>query len=227
MRHRNFGRKLGRNTAHLRALFRNMAASLVLHGRIETTLAKAKELRTFVEPLITKAIRLRRTLPGGSRKPNAAQQARALHLRRLIASRLPQAATMKGEDGDRLLSRREIVAYLSDEIAPRYLKRPGGYTRIRRLGFRKGDNAPWAILELVPGEADKAAAETPKVEAPEKKKASFFRRGKAEAAAEDEKRDARTAAEKPPRKAEAEAERKPARKAEPAPERKPSKKGDR
>ncbi|NMC70881.1 MAG: 50S ribosomal protein L17 [Myxococcales bacterium] len=226
MRHRNFGRKLGRNTAHLRALFRNMAASLVLHGRIETTLAKAKELRTFVEPLITKAIHLRRTLPAGSRKPTADQQARALHLRRLIAARLPQAATMKGEDGDRRLSRRELVAYLADEIAPRYLSRPGGYTRIRRLGFRKGDNAPWAILEMVPGETA-AAAETPKVEAPEKKKkASFFRRGKAEAAAEDEKRDTGHT-EKHARKAEAKAERKPAKKAEPAPERKPVKKGDR
>jgi len=188
MRHRKFGRKLGRNTAHLRALFRNMAASLVLHGRIETTLAKAKELRTFVEPLITKAIHLRRTLPTGSRKPTAEQQTRAVHLRRQIAARLPQGATRKAEDGDRRLNRRELVAYLADEIAPRYLQRPGGYTRIRRIGFRKGDNAPLAILELVPGEA--AAAETSKVEAPAKKKrASFFRRGKAEAAAEDEKRD--------------------------------------
>lgn len=194
MRHRKFGRKLGRNTAHLRALFRNMAASLVLHGRIETTLAKAKELRTFVEPLITKSIHLHRALPAGSRKPTAEQQARGLHLRRLIAARLPQGATMKGEDGDRMLNRRELVTYLLEEIAPRYLKRPGGYTRIRRLGFRKGDNAPMVILELVPGDAVKTAAEAPKAGTPEKKKrASFFRRGKAEAAAEDEKREARPA----------------------------------
>ncbi|MBN1769879.1 MAG: 50S ribosomal protein L17 [Deltaproteobacteria bacterium] len=220
MRHRKFGRKLGRNSAHLRALFRNMAASLVLHGRIETTIAKAKELRTYVEPLITKAIRLRRELPAGSRKLSAEQQERGLHLRRLIAARLPQAATMKGEDGDRLLNRRELVAYLLEEIAPRYLKRPGGYTRIRRLGFRKGDNAPLAILELVPGEAVKS--ESHKEAAPEKKKkASFFRRGKAEAAAEDEKRDARVG-QKPARPA-----RQAAPKVEKKVERRATKKGDR
>lgn len=221
MRHRKFGRKLGRNTAHLRALFRNMSASLVLHGRIETTLAKAKELRTFVEPLITKAIHLRRELPTGSRKPTAEQQERGLFLRRLIAARLPQGATMKGEDGDRMLNRRELVAFLLDEIAPRYMKRPGGYTRIRRLGFRKGDNAPLVILELVPGDAVKSE-ESAKPAAPEKKKkASFFRRGKAEAAAEDEKRDAHRPVEKPARPA------KPVKQAEKPATPRPTKKGDR
>jgi large subunit ribosomal protein L17 len=189
MRHRKFGHKLGRNTAHLRALFRNMTASLLVHGRIETTLAKAKELRTFAEPLITKAIKLRRILPSGDKKPSAEVGERALHMRRLIGEGFPAAATMKGEGGDRLLSRRELVAFIVDDIAPRYLKRPGGYTRIRRLGFRKGDNAPLVILELVPGEAPKSE-EKPKAGATEKKKrAGFFRRSKAEAVAEDEKRD--------------------------------------
>jgi large subunit ribosomal protein L17 len=189
MRHRKFGHKLGRNTAHLRALFRNMTASLLMHGRIETTLAKAKELRTFAEPLITKAIKLRRILPSGNKKPTAEVSELALHMRRMIGEGFPTAATMKGQDGDRLLSRRELVAFIVDDIAPRYLKRPGGYTRIRRLGFRKGDDAPIVILELVPGEAVKSE-EKPKDQAPEKKKrAGFFRRSKAEAAAEDEKRD--------------------------------------
>jgi len=213
MRHRKFGRKLGRNSAHLRALFRNMTASLLLHGRIETTLAKAKELRSFAEPVITKAIRLRRVLPAGNRKPSDEVRAQALHLRRLIARHLPQAATMKGEGGDRFLTRHELLAYLLDDIAPRYMKRPGGYTRIRRLGFRKGDNAPLVILELVPGEVVKDE-DKPKAEAPEKKKrAGFFRRSKAEAAAEDEKRDKPAEAETKAKKVEA----KPAKKTEKKP----------
>jgi large subunit ribosomal protein L17 len=219
MRHRKSGHKLGRNTAHLRALFRNMSASLLLHGRIETTLAKAKELRGYAEPLITKAIRLRRILPSGQRKPSDEVRDLALHMRRLIGERLPPGATMKGEDGDRFLSRRDLVAYLVDDVAPRFLKRPGGYTRIRRLGFRKGDNAPLVILELMPGEAAREE-EKPKGEATKKKRASFFRRGKAEAAAEDEKRERKAVpAEQPPKKAakraepEAPAPKKPPRKA--------------
>jgi large subunit ribosomal protein L17 len=205
MRHRKFGRKLGRNSAHLRALFRNMTASLLLHGRIETTLAKAKELRSFAEPVITRAIRLRRILPSGNRKPAEDVRTRALFLRRMLARHLPAAATMKGEGGDRFLTRHELLAFLLDDLAPRYMKRPGGYTRIRRLGFRKGDNAPLVILELVPGDVAKDE-DKPKAEAPEKKKrAGFFRRSKAEAAAEDEKRD------KPVAKAD-KAEAKPAKK---------------
>ncbi|MBI5487993.1 MAG: 50S ribosomal protein L17 [Deltaproteobacteria bacterium] len=189
MRHRKSGHKLGRNTAHLRALFRNMTASLLVHGRIETTLAKAKELRSWAEPVITKAVRLHKLIPGGKAKPAPGVRERALLLRRLLAGFLPPAATMKGEDGDRYLSRHDLLAYVVDDVAPRYLTRPGGYTRIRRLGFRKGDNAPLVILELVPGEApEKTEEKKPAAEAGKKKKASFFRRGKAEAAADDEKR---------------------------------------
>lgn len=218
MRHRKSGRKLGRNAAHRRALFRNMVASILMHGRIETTIAKAKELRSYVEPVITRAIRLHKSLPTGKRKPDARQVALSLHVRRLLARCLPTAATMKGEEGDRLLSRRDLVAYLVDDVAPRYLTRPGGYTRIRRLGFRKGDNAPLAILELVPSGPEKE--ETPKVEVADKKprRAGFFRRSKAEAAAEDAKRDkkAEPAAEEKPEK------RKPEKKAAAA--KKPKKK---
>jgi len=189
MRHRKSGHKLGRNTAHLRALFRNMTASLLVHGRIETTLPKAKELRSWAEPVITKAVRLHKLLPRGKAAPKPEVRERALYLRRLLAGFLPPAATMKGEDGDRYLTRHHLLAYLIDDVAARYLTRPGGYTRIRRLGFRKGDNATLAILELVPGEAPAEKKEEKKAAAPEKKKrASFFRRGKAEAAADDEKR---------------------------------------
>ena len=226
MRHRKTGRKLGRNSAHLRALFRNMTASLLMHDRIETTLAKAKELRRFAEPVITKAIRLRQLLAAAGKKPTDEQIGQALHLRRLLAMHLPGAATMKGETGDRFLSRRDLVTFLIDDIAPRFLTRPGGYTRIRRLGFRKGDNAPLVILELMPDEAAKEEKPLAGPAAPGKKpRAGFFRRSKAEATAADEKLDkrAKTADEKKT-EAEPEPEPKPARKAVRKAESKPEKK---
>ncbi len=230
MRHRKSGRKLGRNSAHLRALFRNMTVSLLMHGRIETTLAKAKELRRFAEPVITKAIRLRKVLAAAGKKPSDEQLVHALHLRRGLAEHLPGAATMKGEAGDRLLSRRDLVAFLIDDIAPRFLTRPGGYTRIRRLGFRKGDNAPLVVLELMPGEATKEEKPAAGPAAPGKKpRAGFFRRSKAEAAAADEKLDKRAKAEDEKKEEASEPEPKAApkpaaRKAAPKPEPKTEKK---
>ena len=116
MRHRKKGRHLNRTAEHRRAMFANMAASLFLHGRLETTRAKAKELRRYAEPLITKAKR-------GD-----------LHARRLVARTIRDDAALK-----RLFS----------EIGPRYLERPGGYTRVRLLGQRPGDAAEMAIIELV------------------------------------------------------------------------------
>jgi large subunit ribosomal protein L17 len=116
MRHRKKGRHLNRTAEHRRAMLRNMATSLFKHGRIETTLAKAKELRQFAEPLITKAKR-------GD-----------LHSRRLVARKI--------KDG-------EALAKLFDEIGPRYAERPGGYTRVVKLGHRAGDAADVAIIELV------------------------------------------------------------------------------
>lgn len=116
MRHRKKGRHLGRTAEHRRAMLRNMASSLFLHGRIETTTAKAKELRVFAEPLITKAKR-------GD-----------LHARRLVA---------------RDIQNGEVLTKLFGEIGPRYLERPGGYTRVRHLGHRSGDAADMAIIELV------------------------------------------------------------------------------
>lgn len=116
MRHRKKGRKLNRSASHRRAMLRNMASSLFLHGRIETTTAKAKELRPYAERLITLAKR-------GD-----------LHARRLAA------AKMQGRDA---------VGKLFDEIGPRYQDRPGGYTRILKLGARKGDAAEMALIELV------------------------------------------------------------------------------
>ncbi len=116
MRHRNSGRQLSRNSAHRKAMFRNMAASLFRHEIIKTTLPKAKELRRVAEPLITMA-----------KQDNVAR-------RRLAFSRMRD---------------RDMVTKLFNELAPRYQGRPGGYLRILKCGFRPGDSAPMAIVELV------------------------------------------------------------------------------
>lgn len=116
MRHGKKGRKLSRTASHRKATLRNMATSLFQHGRIETTTAKAKELRPFAERLITLARR-------GD-----------VHARRLAAQKIQD---------------RKILGSLFDEIAPRYAERPGGYTRILKLGNRKGDAAEMSLIELV------------------------------------------------------------------------------
>ncbi len=116
MRHRNGLRKLNRTSAHRQAMFKNMAASLLRHEVIKTTLPKAKELRRVVEPLITLG-----------KKPSLAN-------RRLAFSRLRD---------------REMVVKLFDELGPRYATRNGGYLRILKFGFRDGDNAPMALVELL------------------------------------------------------------------------------
>lgn len=116
MRHRKSGRKLNRNSSHRKAMFRNMSASLFEHEMIQTTLAKAKELRCKAEPLITLA-----------KEDSVAN-------RRLAFARLRD---------------RDVVTKLFNELGPRYKARPGGYLRILKCGFRAGDNAPMAIVELV------------------------------------------------------------------------------
>ncbi len=116
MRHNNALRKLNRSSSHRIAMFRNMSNSLLRHEIITTTLPKAKELRRFVEPVITLG-----------KKPS-------LSNRRLAFNRLRD---------------REIVSKLFSELGPRYEMRPGGYLRILKYGFRKGDNAPMALVELV------------------------------------------------------------------------------
>ena len=116
MRHRRSGRKFNRTASHRQAMFANMAAALVKHEQITTTLPKAKDLRGVVEALITLAKR-------GD-----------LHARRVVASRLRDDAT---------------VAKLFETLGPRYQSRSGGYTRVLKAGFRYGDNAPLAVIELV------------------------------------------------------------------------------
>ena len=131
MRHRVSHRKLGRVTEHRIAMLRNQAAGAAPHERIETTMPKAKELRPFVERIITHRQARRRA--GG------AATARSLHARRLVL---------------RDIQDRDVVSKLFDTIAPRFEARPGGYTRILRLGYRRGDSAEVAQIELVGSEYD-------------------------------------------------------------------------
>lgn len=140
MRHRVGQRKLGRVTEHRIAMLRNQAEALIRHEHIETTLPKAKELRPFVERIITIA---KRGLAAGD------ANAGTLHARRMVL---------------RDIQNREVVSKLFDTIAPRFQARPGGYTRILRLGYRRGDSAEVAQIELVGSEFD-PNAETEKGEA--------------------------------------------------------------
>lgn len=125
MRHSNTGRNLSRTSSHRKAMFQNMMVSLLRHELIKTTVPKAKELRRFIEPLITLA------------------KEDTLHRRRLAYTRLRD---------------REIVQKLFAEIGPFYKDRPGGYLRILKCEFRKGDNAPMAFVELVARRDEETAA---------------------------------------------------------------------
>ena len=146
MRHNKAINHLGRKSGHRKAMLANMASSLLLHKRIETTVAKAKALRMYVEPLITKS------------------KDDSTHSRRIVFSYLKQ---------------KEAVTELFRVIAPKIAERPGGYTRILKTGFRVGDAADMAIIELVDfNEAALAAA--PKKEA----KKATTRRSRSKKAAE-------------------------------------------
>lgn len=116
MRHRNSGRKFNRNSSNRKAMFRNMTASLIKYELIQTTLPKAKELRGFVEPLITLA------------------KVDSVANRRLAFNRLRD---------------KESVGKLFTVLGPRFNSRPGGYLRVLKNGFRSGDQAPMAVIELV------------------------------------------------------------------------------
>jgi large subunit ribosomal protein L17 len=140
MRHRLAHRKLGRDTQHRRALLRNQADALLRHERIETTVPKAKELRPFVERLITVAKR-------GVKAAEA--NGRTLAARRLVM---------------RDIASEDVVAKLFDQLAPRFMERPGGYTRIMRLGHRRGDGGEMAQIELVGSEFDPKKAQADKAE---------------------------------------------------------------
>ena len=116
MRHKKKGRKLGRKVGNRKALLRNLACQLILHKKIKTTDPKAKELRSFIEPLITLA------------------KKDSLHSIRLVTKKIPK---------------KNVVRILFKEIAPLFSTRPGGYTRITKLGQRDNDRAPVSIIEFV------------------------------------------------------------------------------
>ena len=145
MRHHKTGRKLGRNSSHRRAMFRNMAAALILHEEIDTTQAKAKELRGIVEKLITQASRAKDSAGKTSEQLTQEEKLKQFHLKKMVTKFLPQ----KYEDGLEQNAPVDLVAKLFDELVPRYKDRPGGYTRITRIGTRKGDCAPLARIQLV------------------------------------------------------------------------------
>ena len=156
MRHQVSGRKYGRNTPHRRAMFRNLAGNLVLHGRIETTDAKAKELRRVAERLITRALRLGDDLTVDVAKLKDAERtrvlARRLHAQRGVAGFLPRQLAKSLPGGE--IEEVDLIYKLFNEIAPKYLERVkagkgGGYTRIIKKINRRGDNAPVSIIELV------------------------------------------------------------------------------
>lgn len=147
MRHRVAYRKLGRVTEHRIAMLRNQARDLIRHERIQTTVPRAKELRPFVERIITVAKRSLSAPDGSAHHVNA---------RRAVA---------------RDIHDRAIVQKLFETIAPRYVDRPGGYTRLLRLGYRRGDSAEIAEIELVGSEYDpNAEVATEATEAAPKKK---------------------------------------------------------
>lgn len=146
MRHGNTVNKLGRDIQHRQALLSNLANSLILHKRINTTVAKAKELRKYVEPLLTKG------------KTNST------HSRRVVFS---------------YLQNKDAVKELFGDVANKIAQRAGGYTRIIKLGFRQGDNAEMAMIELV--DYNTVYSNEKKTRPTGKKKT---RRGKGKAAAE-------------------------------------------
>ena len=134
MRHKKKGRKLGRKVGNRRALLMNLACQLIVHKKIKTTDPKAKELRSYIEPLITLA------------KKNS------LHSRRLVIKKIPK---------------KNIVRILFEEIAPIFSDRPGGYTRITKLGYRDNDRAPVSVIEFVES-IETVAVENPAAEKSEK-----------------------------------------------------------
>jgi large subunit ribosomal protein L17 len=147
MRHGNSGRKFDRNTSHRRAMLRNLTANLVLHERIETTDTKAKELRRVAERLLTKAMRLGEVAYTAQDQLSATDKARRLHAQRLVAAYIPRFGVKITKGGES--TRVDLVEKVFLDLAKRFKGRPGGYTRIVKIGLRRGDNAPLSIIEFV------------------------------------------------------------------------------
>ncbi|HMG37048.1 MAG TPA: 50S ribosomal protein L17 [Blastocatellia bacterium] len=188
MRHRVAHRKLGRRSEHRMSLLRNLCTSLITHERLITTLPKAKELRPFAERVITL----------GKRALAAEAPEAALHNRRLAAAYFQTGNTNRIPDGGYKRPRAPRTAGVSaldklfSDVAGRYTDRPGGYTRILKLGSRRGDGAELALIELIGSEAKPAHEEEKKQE----KKRRFFGRKKGEKKEEAEKSPEKKGAKK-------------------------------
>lgn len=139
MRHKIHGRRLNRSSAHRKSLRKNLIADLFCMEQIVTTEAKARAVRPEAEKMITMA---KRGLVNGKENPAA-----EVHARRLVAARLPKTRMVEDKDGyfDEVV----VVQKLFEDIAPRFSERPGGYTRMVKIGKRPGDNAEMAVLMLV------------------------------------------------------------------------------
>lgn len=135
MRHLHSGRKLGIDASHRRAMFRNMVTSLMLHGRVKTTEAKAKELRRIADRIIT----LSKRVPNGSLASLSGGDLADAQARRVHAIRLAR----------RWITDRDVLTKVFTEYSDRFAARPGGYTRIYKLGRRPGDQAEMSLIELV------------------------------------------------------------------------------
>jgi len=210
MRHRVAHRKLGRKTEHRLALLRNLCTSLITHERLITTLPKAKELRPFAERAITL----------GKRALAADVPAGALHNRRLAAAYFFSGNTNRVPDGGYKrpqAARTAGVAALDklfDEVAARFTERPGGYTRILKLGTRRGDGAEMALIELVGSETQEVHQEEKK-ESKQTARRFFGRRKKAElkeGVPQEQPIKKKEASAKSSTKKEASAQEKPAKK---------------
>jgi large subunit ribosomal protein L17 len=137
VRHRNARKKMGRTSSHRTAMFNNMLTSLVEHGRITTTERKAKELRGIAERSVTRFTRLGDILTKDQSKLDDEERSRVVHAMRMV-----------GRD----VRQRRWLLHLYNEWAPRYLGRSGGYTRVLKMGPRKGDAAPMAMIEFIDAE---------------------------------------------------------------------------
>jgi large subunit ribosomal protein L17 len=148
MRHQKAGRKLGRKSAHRKAMFSNMLASLVIHERVETTDAKAKELKRIADRTISWGTSVGDLTAKGRAKLDAAEKARVVHAMRMAGRELKSA---------------DALTKLFDEVAPRFRGRTGGYTRVLKTRVRVGDAAPMSFVELVgrelPADTGSAAPE--------------------------------------------------------------------
>src|SRR5262245_32899202 len=144
MRHQKSGRKFDRNASSRRAMFRNLAANLILHERIETTDAKAKELRRVAEKLISKAMRLGKAAFTEHKQLNESERAKRLHAARQVGSFVGRFGTRTLPGGQ--LEKVDLVEKVFIDLAKRFEGRQGGYTRIIKLGPRRGDGAAMALI---------------------------------------------------------------------------------